>query len=189
MSTQTTFTPPALIPQHLFDSPISDTRTGLCTNWTWKQFFQKLGTPAQIQIFSSGTHAARLNLAPSSLVPGSIFFETDRNLYYVANTVWRYDGGIMAVTQANLPTDLQAEDAGVLAFVTDYAHLLQWTGSGWTWGPGEQGSDMILTFLNGPSPGTGWQACDGSPNVGVLQSDGTLNFVIVPSTPGSWYRQ
>jgi acyl carrier protein len=51
---------------------------------------------------------------------------------------------------------------------------LQWTGAGWQWGPGDDGSDYIVAFVSGPDPPTGWQACDGSTAIGRLNSDGTV---------------
>lgn len=87
-------------------------------------------------------------------------------------------GQTLQVTQADLPTLGQAS-AGTLVYVTDYAHLLMWTGTGWVWAPGEIGSGYILPFLAGAGPGTGWHACDGSQQ-SVLQSDGTLKQVTLP---------
>jgi RimJ/RimL family protein N-acetyltransferase len=103
----------------------------------------------------------------TSYPDGSVYFETDRTLYYVATAgVWQYLAGICRVTQANLPADFGTSgDVDVLAYVTDFAHLLRWNGSTWEWAPGEDGSDYVVAFVTGPDEPTGWHACDGSANV------------------------
>lgn len=174
-----------ILAQELLTSPIAD-KNGLVT-WVWQKYFQ--GLAPQIASFIQGTHAARLAALASSYVDGSIFQETDRGLVYLAiKGAWVYVFGTMLATQNALPTDLGPNDGTLLLFVTDFAHLLQWNGSGWQWAPGELGSDMIVQFLSGPNT-VGWQACDGSAGVSSLQPDGTLAFVTVPSIAGSWYRQ
>jgi hypothetical protein len=101
---------------------------------------------------------------------------------------WTYFSGQMSCLQANLPGDLGVNDAGFLAFVADYNHVLQWTGTVWTWGPGELGSGMVVPFEVAPSPATGWASCNGS-LVNYLESTGVLSSVILPSTAGSYFRQ
>lgn len=71
-------------------------------------------------------------------------------------------------------------DTGQLVYVTDYNHTLRWTGTGFAWGPGENGSGYISAFLNDPSPTTGWQVCDGT-LTSKLNSDGTISAVTVPN--------
>jgi hypothetical protein len=88
-------------------------------------------------------------------------------------------GQVLQVTQANLPTNWGAENAGETVYVTNYAHLLIWTGSGWMWGPGEIGSGYVMDFLQGQAPGAGWHACDGSV-VNQLNANGTLTQVQLP---------
>ena len=86
-------------------------------------------------------------------------------------------------TQANLSTlasTFGPGNSGQLVYVTDYNHQLRWNGSGFDWGPGEDGSGYILPFLNDPSPTTGWQLCDGSATT-KLNSDGTTSPVVVPN--------
>ena len=82
-------------------------------------------------------------------------------------------------TQAALPT-LGAGDAGYMAWVTDYQHLLFWNGTAWQWGPGENGSGYIQFFAVAPAFGTGWALVDGSA-ITYLTSTGTTDTV----TPGS----
>ena len=71
--------------------------------------------------------------------------------------------------------------APILAYVFDYNHTLQWTGTGWEWGPGDGGSGMFAPFAFAPS-GLGWHACDGSTGVLYLKSDGTTGTVTLPNT-------
>src|SRR5215469_5800097 len=71
--------------------------------------------------------------------------------------------------------------APILAYVTDYNHTLQWTGTGWEWGPGESGSGMLVSFAIAPT-GNGWHACDGSSGVHYLKADGTTGTVTLPNT-------
>lgn len=86
---------------------------------------------------------------------------------------------VLQVTQANLPTNFGPGDTGRIVYVTDYAHLLMWTGSGWTWGPGDSGSGMMQLFEVDPT-GAGWHLYDGTANVKYLKSDGTTGTVNLP---------
>src|SRR6266567_430934 len=79
-------------------------------------------------------------------------------------------GSAQDVTQANLPS-LSASSVGALYYVTDYDHLLYWTGQAWVWAPGENGSGYIANFPQGVNPGVGWHLCDGS-QVEKLNADG-----------------
>lgn len=88
-------------------------------------------------------------------------------------------------TQADLPTDLQKGNTGYLAYVSDYGHLLTWTGTAWAWAPGELGSDYVEAFLSGPT-GAGWHLCDGSV-VQRLNADGTLTAVTLPDLSTAAY--
>jgi hypothetical protein len=97
----------------------------------------------------------------------------------------QYASPLVSKTQASLAAyalTLTADDANLLVEVTDYAHILRWTGSAWQWGPGETGGGFFSPFAI--APGTGWHACDGS-SVAYLKSDGTTANVTVPNTAGS----
>src|SRR5437879_542995 len=154
---------PSLIPQRLLQTPFVDTQTGILTPFAVTNFISRLLTPAKIPQLVPGTHAQRLTFAASKTVGGSLFFESDRQVYYIsANGQWVYFTGIMTAMQDNLPTDLGGFDTGFLVFVTDFAHLLQWTGTSWTWGPGENGSGYTIAFVNPPKPLAGWRKAAGS---------------------------
>jgi hypothetical protein len=83
-------------------------------------------------------------------------------------------------TQAGLAgLDLNSQDSGFLVEVTDYNHVLEWNGTGFEWGPGENGSGYISAFLSAPTS-IGWHICDGSV-VSQLNSDGSLKPVTLPN--------
>lgn len=89
---------------------------------------------------------------------------------------------IVDSTQANLSAlagTLTPANSGQLVYVTDFNHVLRWNGTGFEWGPGENGSGYISAFLNDPSPVTGWQLCNGT-LTSKLNSDGSISAVTVP---------
>lgn len=89
-----------------------------------------------------------------------------------------------AVVPPNFDPSVQTVSLGTgpfLAYVTEYNHTLQWTGTSWEWGPGESGSGMLVPFAIAPT-GAGWHACDGTIGVSYLKSDGTLGTVTLPDT-------
>lgn len=88
-------------------------------------------------------------------------------------------GQISEVTAAGLPTNLGLAAAGSQYYVTDYAHLLLWTGTAWAWAPAELGSGFVVNFLQATPPGVGWHLCDGS-KVSMLQSNGVVEQVQLP---------
>lgn len=179
---------PGAIPQRLFQEPIADDR-GLVTT-TWQKFFQSLPRTQKIPTIVQSTHANRATLTAGSYAQGSIYYETDRQLYYFSiSNAWVYFAGILQVTQANIPTDLATPDTNLLINVTDFNHLLQWNGTGFSFAPGDSGGGYTVPFVNPPNPITGWQLADGSANVATLNGDSTLSFVTVPSIVGSYFRQ
>lgn len=141
--------------------------------------------------FLAVTNAQRL--APNAKVPedGSLAFETDTGIFYVASGgVWQYLSGTRFILANNILTlGLLTSDSGYQIYVADLAHGLLWNGAAWQWAPGDAGSGFIVPFVSAPNPGTGWQVCDGTANVTRLNGDGTLTFETVPVTPGSYYRQ
>ena len=88
-------------------------------------------------------------------------------------------------TQANLATlaaTLGPSNVGLLVWVTDYNHVLEWTGTAYQWGPGENGSAFFQGFAVAPS-GNGWHVCNGA-FVNYLKSDGTLGGAVLPNIYG-----
>jgi hypothetical protein len=154
----------------------------------WVQYWVN-GDAQQNQLGQSieNTHALRVaSHAAGKFNDGSFYYETDRAaLYLDVAGVWTYVAGVMQCTQATLPTDLGASDKGFLAHVTDYGHLLQWSGTAWGWAPGDAGSGLIHGFLSAPT-GSGWHLCDGS-TVKMLNADGTLSQVTLPNLANAAY--
>ena len=50
-------------------------------------------------------------------------------------------GGLTSLT-----AKLTAQASGVLVYISDYNHVLQWSGSAWDWGPGDLGSGYLQAF-------------------------------------------
>lgn len=131
----------------------------------------------------SGTHAVRLVTPAGGLNAHRLFFETDRTVYYLSNgTDWIYSAGQYNAAVASIPT-LATTDAGFLFGVTDYDHLLKWSGSAWGWAPGDGGSGFLTLFEI--DPGTGWHLYDGTPGVVYLKADGTTGTVTLPDLVSS----
>lgn len=108
-----------------------------------------------------------------------------QSLAIIINTLTGLSG---SGTSLNLPVGLGKNSTGLLFDVTDYNHVLQWNGTGWQWGPGENGSGYIVAFVNPPNPLTGWHVCDGS-TVSQLNADGSVSTVTIPTIAGSYFRQ
>src|SRR6185312_10989106 len=89
--------------------------------------------------------------------------------------------GVNLFTLAQQPT-LGTSDAGYVGLVTDYLHLVCWTGSAWIFMDGVGGYFVPFAV----TPGTGWAACDGS-SVKILQAGATLTTtsVTTPNLNGS----
>ena len=132
--------------------------------------------------------------APGNYPLGTLFVISDRNnlTYQVQGTstahAWVYYEGIYSVAQSAISaingynaTVLSAHDTGLQIRVTDYEHVLQWSGSAWTWGAGESGSGYFSDFAVAPT-GIGWHTCDGSTGVKYLKADGTTGTVNLPNT-------
>jgi hypothetical protein len=83
---------------------------------------------------------------------------------------------------ANIPTGLNAGDAGRTFYATDYQHTWRWTGTAWTYGDGEVGSGFIQWFMVAPRSGK-WQLCDGSAGISESRADGTVVLVNFASLP------
>lgn len=141
-----------------------------------------------------GTHADRVTLAPPASHIGAIYVETDEEntayqSQYLSNVAtWVYVSGTYQRTQAQLATlaaSLGAADAGLLAEVTDYRHVLRWTGSAWEWGPGETGGGYSAFWSIAPP--TGWVAYDGAAHT-YLKSDGSTGSLTLENLAGtSWF--
>ena len=138
------------------------------------------------------------NRQAAACYPEGSFFRSisgaSQGIVWMAYTVsgtrqWLYVSGVWRDTLASIPTaSLGTSDALLVFEVTDYDHILQWTGSAWTWGPGEVGSGFYQLFETTPSSigALSWQICDGS-TVARLNADGTTTNVTVPDVTTAAY--
>lgn len=128
--------------------------------------------------FLQNTRANRANYPAAQFYP-AMFLETDTLLvYYSSGTAWKFLAGTWRDTLANLPGTLGANDFGLNYDVSDYDHMLLWTGGAFQWGHGEVGSGFYAMFESAPSStGTNaWAICDGS-TVARLNPTGTTTNV------------
>lgn len=103
--------------------------------------------------------------------------------YSAANTTWTYVSGMVARTQANLATLaglLGVADTGLLVDVTDFAHILKWTGTAWAYADPSDPAGRVEMFLVDPNPTTGWHLLDGTAGVAYLKTDGTTATITLP---------
>ena len=144
-----------------------------------------------------GTHTERItNYPPAEQAVGTLFYEIDRTVWYLValnstgsvNT-WIYAGGTCRTTLANIITSLGTNDTGFLNFITDYSHLLYWTGSAWTWAPADDGSGYYRLCETAPAGfgASAWQICDGTGPIPRLNADGTTTNVTVPNLATAAY--
>lgn len=119
-----------------------------------------------------------IEYAPSTGDYG-VFFRYDGSMF-----LWVYQDGMLNRTQAQLAglaTLLSTVHTGLLVYVTDYAHILQWTGSAWQRGPGDmEHSDTFHDFGAAPAD-VGWHALDGTTQP-FLKYDGTLGSRVLPAS-------
>lgn len=112
-----------------------------------------------------------------------VFIASDHNniAWYSTGATWLYLTGVKSVTQANLATftaNLGGDDAGLLINISDFTHLLKWTGSTTDFAPGDSGSGYISFFPFQPTGGT-WGPCDGT-TYSYLNADGTTSNFATP---------
>ena len=90
----------------------------------------------QVNWVMYGTHAARLALAPASIIDGILYVETDRGnaLYQIQAGTWMLITGVMwgTLTPDQRPTDLGVDDAGFEFWATDAPTRYIWNSSAWT---------------------------------------------------------
>lgn len=145
--------------------PVIDTETGLMTK-VWQRQFQNLNVAVKTlqsegAIFV-GAHALRVVQDPNNYATGSIWYETDRTVAYIANVVpgkWTYAWGTMQGMVASSPTDLGVNDTGFYFQCTDCRHIVTWTGTAWVFA--DSGSGYFADFAVAPDV-NGWALCDGS---------------------------
>ena len=126
-------------------------------------------------------HNSRISNYDPTKFAGVLFVETDRNdliyqsQYYNAVLQWMYVGGTYKRTQsqlAALAATLGAVDTGLRVEVTDYVHILRWTGSAWEYAPEDDHRAGEGPIFREVDPGTGWHLYNGA-TVAYLKADGT----------------
>ena len=98
----------------------------------------------------SGTHASRRAQLTSVAAAGSLFYETDRTVFYLSvGGQWTYLAGIMAGTIApdQRPTDLTLYDLGFLYYDTATRTLLRWNGADWNVSTGTTPTVPIVPII------------------------------------------
>lgn len=68
---------------------------------------------------------------------------------------------------------LAAADAGYIAFVTDYGHLVRWSGTVWEFAPGDVGNKFRRDFMGAPQE-VGWQLMNGDATTYLTVGAATL---------------
>lgn len=146
------------------NQPVVDLKTGKVTR-AWRYKFAEINSAIDALVNEGGstlgTHTVRLATPVTNLPQGDLWYETDRTVTYIASTGWTYVGGVMTAPAANAPTDLGALDAGFLFMCSDFGHLLQWSGTAWTFAPSDTGVGYFADFAVAPASGL-WAPCDGT---------------------------
>jgi hypothetical protein len=175
-------------------SPLVDDQKLVTREW-----FLYLDSLDKKALVTYGTRSSRTANRPADF-ESSLWVETDTGLIYQSRGVvtvsgktvsWTYAGGAYQRTQAQLAAlaaaiaaALTTNDVGLLVEVTDFRHILRWTGTAWSWGPGEDGRHDIAACPVDPDPTTGWALCDGSATT-YLKSDGTTGNYTTPDLIGA----
>jgi hypothetical protein len=142
------------------------------------------GVVSKLPTLVAGTHAQRLAAAVASYAPATVWFETDRGVFYVlsAANAWLYAAGVYYAALASIPKDLGAADANFRFGATDYMHEWVWSGSAWGFAPGH-GSKYFQASDGAPPLGGLWAPCDGT-TVKMSQNDGTTADYVTPDLSG-----
>lgn len=124
------------------------------------------------------THANRASYPAANYPKGTIYFETDRTLYYMVQLpdgvtpTWIFFNGTWIDVFANLPT-LGANDRYVTFFATDFLQGWVWNGSAWHFAVGSSSDYLLSVFPGSTTPPGVWGLCDGSTYT-VTQDNATL---------------
>lgn len=122
------------------------------------QIYPIAGVPEEL-IRTLNARFREISLSGAAAESAQQFRVNDNGLTYrLRDGRWIYASGVLTATFAKKPR-VDAADAGLLWNVSDYAHLLRWTGTAWEWvdAPG----NYIAHFAAAPQ-GNGWQYCDGT---------------------------
>lgn len=115
-----------------------------------------------------------------------LYYQTDTGLLFISRVVanvwtWVYVAGTITVASpAALPAGLGVAQTNLIAYELTYFHSYRWTGTVWTFAPGDPGSKYIVATPTAAPKGGKWQLCDGSA-VQVSNGDGTTTSVTTPN--------
>jgi hypothetical protein len=120
----------------------------------------------------------------------TLFLASDRDhMGWISNgAAWIYAFGVRSVAQAAIAAftaDLTTTDVGALINVTDFTHMLRWSGSALGFAAGDTGSGYIAGFAVAPNGGT-WGLCDGT-TYSYLLADGTTASFATPNLTTAAY--
>jgi hypothetical protein len=137
---------------------------------------------------------------------GAYYIETQRSgilsafptpLYCWNGSQWLLESGLFVRTQAQLAALLatlgrqKSVDTGALAWVSDYAHMLQASLSGstysWVRGRGDPEHSDTFQYFGAAPADAGWHACDGS-TVNFLNYDGTTGARTLPGATAVYIK-
>lgn len=76
---------------------------------------------------------------------------------------------------------------GVQVWVPVFNHVIRWSGTAWTFAPGDGGSGYTQAFLTAPTA-DGWALCNAA-TVSYLKADGTIGNQVLPNTAGLYFRR
>lgn len=141
------------------------------------------------------TRAAMTLYPAANYAIGTIYWQSDYTmLYMVFNVggihVWQYISGMFRAVLASKPTGLGVNDAGLLFYGTDFGHIWRWSGSAWTFAPGDDGSGYIAMYTAAPNtPGSAaWFLIDGtSPTIQSL-TDTTTQAITLAAIAGAFFK-
>ena len=138
--------------------------------------------PPKTAILIEDTHTHRANYPANSYVDGTMYYETDRTVYYIVQAgSWVYMQGVMSGTLSpdTKPVGLALADAGFRFDATDFYHEYVWNGTVWHYAPWDLGSGWMI--MGGqPNPAI-FSLCNGS--VATLSLDnGTTTTFLTPNT-------
>lgn len=112
-------------------------------------------------------------------------------IQWVKGAIVKLINGPLPVTQSDLvktQENLTRSNVGLLVWVTDFNHVLRWSGSDWAFAASDSGSGYYVDFDPATPPTEiGWALCDGS-TVDCLQADGSIISVTLPVTANRYFR-